>query len=180
MNENEFDSEEELNPRTAQEVAARIVALRAVVRSAHGGEINEWIQTHSIRNLLSIEEMAFLDSTERDERTSLNMSWRAECFASLFWALGELEAMPPLSAPLSDESIPKRLFDELISSPKSFIASAKLRPESELIEMENSLYEQHWRVNDARLRGGPMPPRSQFECSCRKTLRDELDCGLWR
>ncbi len=158
MDENEFESKEELTPRTASEVATRIVALRAVVRFANGGDIGEWIQSHSVRDFLSLEEKAFVDTSERDERTSLNMSWRAEYFASLFWALGLIDTMPPLSVPLSEESLPRHLFDELISSPKSFIGSAQLRPEHEILEMENLLYEQHWRVNDARFRGVQMPP----------------------
>lgn len=46
---------------------------------------------------------------------------------------------------------------DIINNPDEFKNRIQLRPDSELNDMENELYDQHWRVRDAQLFGKEMP-----------------------
>ncbi len=149
--------DDEIVPRTAEEAAERLLAILAVVGRAHQPEdARKWWESHGIENYLSPCETSFVNNPSPTDSEMAAFSWRAEGAVSIVWALGGLSAMPP----------PNRQFDlfqvemvrDAMSSPSKFLATAQLRPEQEIEELESDIYHQHWRVRDAQLFQKEMPP----------------------
>lgn len=154
--------ENEFVPQSPQDVAKRVLALLAVVDKAHNenaDELNHWVSVHQIHKYFSPVELAFFNTEVPSEQEIQNQSWRAEALVPLFWALGQLDELPPLNVQISWDDIKE--FDSVIDDPDAFILNAELRSNDILQEAEQHLYHQHWRVRDAELFGKPMPPDLQ-------------------
>jgi hypothetical protein len=63
--------------------------------------------------------------------------------------------MPPLNESFNLSSVGE--IRGIHENPQSFLKSITRRPLNELVEMEDKLYKQHWRVRDAQLFGKKMP-----------------------
>lgn len=144
--------------RTAQAVAKRILALIAVVDKAHdptSPQLESWVSQHGISDYFSSGESAFIGVCSPSQESKERFSWHAECLAPLFWALNQLQEMPPLNVQIEWHSIAS--LREILKDPNAFVAQAILRSASEIDAAEADLYHQHWRVRDAQLFGKPMP-----------------------
>jgi hypothetical protein len=160
----EFEGEDEepvelnLQPRTAPEVARRVIALILVSDRAFDMDSppsSDWADVLGIPLLLSDQELAFfLDSTPTVQ-SIVDFTWRCEALVPLAWALGMIDEMPPLNQQVAWSEI--GCMDVVFEDPKAFIATARLRPHDELKEMEGHLFHQHWRARDAQWRQVPAP-----------------------
>ncbi len=142
-----------------QAVAERLLALFAVSSKAvnPSTDLTAWVERNDVGQHFSEAERAFFYSSQAAERQALvNFSWRSEALVALVWALGGLQEMPSLSEQAKLSELP--LVREAYSNPEAFIRQATLRAEEQLVEMEDHLYQQHWRVRDAQLFGKQMPP----------------------
>lgn len=157
MSEFEED-DDQLIVRESSEVARRILALIAVIGKAHQGtnsKFIEWFQKNEIEQYLSTDEKEFLKTTEPSQKDIINFSWRAEALTSLLWAINLIPEMPALNQQFNVYSVNELL--EIIKNPIELFSKIKLKTDEELIEMENELYHQHWRVRDAQLFNKKMP-----------------------
>lgn len=158
--ESDYEDEEldELEIRSAKEVAERLLSLIAMVSRVHEEDqekLGSWINKHQIENYFSDEEKRFFYAKEPEQNDLVNFSWRAEAAVSLFWALNIINEMPPLNEQCGIFEIEG--IGNIINNPYSFIQSAQLRSDDELKEKESDLYHQHWRVRDAQLFQKEMP-----------------------
>ena len=158
----------ELEFRTAEEVAQRLLALIAVVWRANSNEELAqqgiaWAAKHSIDTFLSPLEQRFVFDAQRPDQSDIvNFGWRAEAMIPLIWALGGIPLLPPSHERADIWRIP--LVQQARQSPADFIARARLRPENEVGVEEDRLYNEHWHVVDAQLHRRPVP--------------DSLDAGI--
>jgi hypothetical protein len=142
------EDQQELTPRTPQEVAQRVLALLAVIGKVHHPDnVMSWIDANRIRDYLSPKELRFVDDPLPSKEDLGSFSWRAEALVSLIWALKGLDEMPNLYEEF-------RVFEnEMVltaaQNPDLFISKASLRDKDEISSMEEFLYHQHWRVRDA-------------------------------
>lgn len=144
--------------RTPQDVGMRILALMAVIGKVHQGNDERfwnWIGNNSIKSYLSDNEKHFIETDSPTHQQLVDFSWRAEALVSLLWSIGILETMPTPSEQFSVYSIGE--LNAVTQNPKAFLDNIKLRPDSELEEMEDKFFHAHWQVRDAQLFGKKMP-----------------------
>jgi hypothetical protein len=142
----------ELTPRSAGEVAQRVLALLVAIGKVHDPERSlEWMRRHSIQRFLSPAEEAFVEEKAPPEDARVAFSWRAEAMVSLLWALNALPKMPPLHEQF--EIFAVEMVRTALNTPDVFVSTARLRESQEISDMEAFLYHQHWRVRDAELVG---------------------------
>lgn len=147
-----------LQPRTAEEVSRRVIALVLVSIRAFNIDSppsTEWAEELGILSLLSEAEASFFGDPEPAQQTIVNFTWRSEALVPLMWALGAIVEMPPLNQQVSWGDL--GCMDPLFEDPQAFITSARLRPTEDLDALEEDLFHQHWRVRDARLRQVSIP-----------------------
>jgi hypothetical protein len=146
--------------REASEIATRALALFAVVGTALGApkaETVEWLRAESLWDALSPAEASFFTDEPPSERQWVNASWRSEALLMLLWSLGAIDRLPGLN----EQCIPGEF--QAILPPfadvelRDFIATARRRPDAELLAMAESLLDSHWEARDARFNGRPMP-----------------------
>ena len=157
----EDEEEEQRVPRTAEQVAQRLLALVAVVWRANASEeiAQEgiaWAKAQGITAFLSPAEHSFIFHEQRPPQADVvNLGWRAEAMVPMIWALGGLAAMPPSNERSTSWSNP--MLRQAMKSPADFIAGATLRPAVEVEAEESRLHDEHWHVRDAQLRRQPVP-----------------------
>jgi hypothetical protein len=148
--------------RSASSVARRCVVLYGVLAAGHGvlrDQIAAWLRSEGLWDVVSPDESAFLLSESPTHQQQVNATWRAEALFPLLWSLG---LIPDLPSPqqLCDVPLIQRVLPPLFEPVGEFIASARLRSDSEVYAASEEIYQIHWRVRDARLRGQPTSPGS--------------------
>ena len=94
MNDDDLD---DLQPRSAGEIAERVLGLIAVIGKVQFPSQNaKWMAAHDIARYLSQAEREFIDTPSPAQRDMVNFSWRSEALVSLLWSLHGLERMPEL------------------------------------------------------------------------------------
>ncbi|MGJ7544114.1 DUF4272 domain-containing protein [Variovorax sp. LT1R16] len=158
----------ELEFRTAEQVAQRLLALIVVVWRANSSEELAqqgiaWAKEHGIDAFLSPLEQRFVFHAQRPAQPDIvNFGWRAEAMMPLVWALGGIPALPPSHQRADIWRIP--LVQQARHSPADLVARARLRPDNEVGDEESRLLSEHWHVVDAQLRG--------------QAVRADLDAGV--
>lgn len=158
--EDDEREDEEDTPRTAEQVAQRLLALAAVVWRANESEdIAQkgiaWARAHGIDAFFSDVEKAFVVDSRPPQHDIIQLGWRAEAMLPMIWALGGIDALPPSHERADIWKLP--LVRQALHSPADFIASASLRPNDDVSDEELRLIDQHWHVRDAQLRRQPVP-----------------------
>ena len=146
--------------RTADEVARRCIVLYAVVAAGHDeprDDLFAWLQREQLWDAVSPAESAFLLADSPTERQCIHATWRAEALFPLLWSLGLISELPSPQQ-LCDVQLLRSVLPPLLSSVGDFIASAHLRDEAALHAANEEIYQIHWRVRDAQLRGEPPQP----------------------
>jgi hypothetical protein len=145
--------------RSADEVARRSLVLYAVVAAGHGEPRNElmsWLKAENLWEAASPTEVEFLQSATPTQQQLVNGTWRAEALAPLLWSLGLIpELLPPTG--LCDVQGLRRVLPPLMGSAAQWLTTARLRPDGEVLDANENIYQTHWKVRDARLNGRPVP-----------------------
>lgn len=146
--------------RSADEVARRCIVLYAVLAAGHDvprDEIVAWLRREQLWDAVSPGESQFLLSESPTPQQRINATWRAEALFPLLWALG-LIARLPCPRQLCDLQLIQGVLPPLFEPVAEFISSARLRSDSEIQAANEEIYQIHWRVRDAQLRGQATPP----------------------
>lgn len=159
-----MDSEElsdlEDNIRTSIEVSSKALVLlylqEVVFDKLTANEVKNRLKELSLYKFVSPKERRFLNAKKPSEKQKINLSWRIEAIEAMFWALGLIEDLTSSSS-LCDVKGIKSIFISLNDASDKKILSAELRPENEIIDQREQIYEQHWQVRDARIHGRKIP-----------------------
>jgi hypothetical protein len=152
--------------RSPLEAARRGLTLFSVVGLALGAdrpEIIAWLKEHDLWKDLAPSEVGFIDTPVPSRQQLINASWLSERLVVVLWALGATEELPP-----PGEQCDTAVFQEILPpfasiSVADFIASARLRPPSDLIAMADEVMALHWEARDARIKGRPTKPHVDLE-----------------
>ena len=149
---------------TSRQVAERLFVLISVSEAAHEqppNSVREWLKEHRLEGALSKRERAFVYSDNPSQQQMAAASWRLECCPVLMWALGRLPQLPSASKDSSWQELGIDL--EFLDNPESVIASAKVRDEKSLRELQDEIESQHWgiRAGPAGRRLFPDPRREE-------------------
>lgn len=143
-----IETEAESLRRTTVEVAERGMTLSVV--AFKGETLNNDFATHllnqfKVMDALSPKERAFIEDVEPSQQDRVQFTWRYECYSVMLWALGflkELDCPSSICDVRSDTAILSELGRD------GFVAAAKLRPQSELLDAADLIYRYHWAVVD--------------------------------
>lgn len=152
------ENNEVVQLRSPKDVAQRCLALLAIIQHSDKpkDKFISWVKENNIASYFSHEEKLFFETPKPTQKQLMKFSWRVEALVPLLWALGHIEKLPPLNVQASNLGSFAGV-KLAIDNPKQFIASAKLRKDTDIREAEEDLYNQHWRVRDAQLNNKAMP-----------------------
>ncbi len=145
-----IENEADLSPRTAADVARRIMVLSQVIGIGLGGNpsaLREGLTKFGLWPYASAGEKDLLNRDEHTDQERIDATWLAEGIQSLGWCLG-LAGLPHLDYCEADLS---RKFPGPSEDPSDFIASAKLRPFDEIYREADLHYRLHWAARSSRL-----------------------------
>jgi len=149
------EDEHQTTVRNAREVAERCiaVALCAVKGESRGEDaafIDKLVKNHGAQRYFSKREADFIEDASPNEQDLLDFCWQYECVHVFLWALGHLSELKPANT-VCDVAADVRLIRD--AGPRAFVAEAKLRPQSEILDMADLYYRLHWAAIELRLRG---------------------------
>ena len=146
--------------RNLHEVSVRALALATVAVKAEGDGfedpdtvgsfISQLVKDFELGSAFTPLEQAFLDSSKPTEHSRVQFTWRYECYWTLLWALGFVPEMGEPSS-MCDPATAMRIMRE--HGRRSFLETASLRAQSEILDEADLIYRYHWAVVNARLRG---------------------------
>lgn len=164
------DAMDELQPPSAERVAARTLVLLCVVaranieRDAH----EEWAPRAVEMALDVLSDNALWDEVEPaeralleaplgrlDERALINGTWRAEGLGVLAWGLQKFD-LPPIDEPVDVTALTEALGMADAEGAASLLALPQLRPHDDLRRLSEQLFTAHWRLREFDLTGGPL------------------------
>jgi hypothetical protein len=152
-----IESETEVAPRSKEEVAMRAAATLVVALKGEGlGQVHvdDIVRDYRLAGWLTPEEKRFIDNPATTEGERNTHVWRYEAANVLLWALGYVAT---LDAPRTGCD-PSKLAVLLKENPREqFIAKARLRPMSEILDQADLIYRYRWALDDARIKQQPAP-----------------------
>jgi len=144
--------------REARDVARRALVLSAVTLRADGGSREKAVEVLEQRKLwdyVSPEERAFLEADEVDIEQAQKLLWRLEALWVLVWALGEIDELDWPSQMCDVQALVTLLM--IFEDNDDFIANAKLRDTSEILDATHLTMLTHWAIRDAWIQHRPIP-----------------------
>lgn len=147
----QIESLDEVNPRSAQDIAGRLSALAYVIGlgfDAKGNDLLEQLNKFHLMSYVSSYESELLSQDIIRDKDKINMSWLTECAQALAWCIGlvDLDHFKHCDDDLAHK-IPFK------TDPQEFIQKAKLRPLAEIQEQSDLLYRMHWYARNCGLTG---------------------------
>ena len=151
-----MDDEASLDtPRTADQIARRVIALHCTIAAAHGvsrDDITDWLKEEQLRDELSQRELNFIANDENPRKEVIWMTWMVEAQVALLWSIGKMDALPEATGKC-DTGLVIAAMPGLFESTSPFIESAVLRSRDEILREEASIYNIHCSVDQARRQG---------------------------
>jgi Domain of unknown function (DUF4272) len=143
--------------RTTKEVAERAVAICFSALKAEGATqdtIEGLIQRYKAKKFFTPAEWEFVDNNAQTNDERNKYLWRYEDLWILMWALGYVDEMDRPDRTCDVRKTVSYLSNRTL---EKFIADAKLRPISELLDEADLIYRYNGAVEDAKRRGKPAP-----------------------
>ena len=149
------EDEETAQIRSLEEVAWRAMALNIVAVKGEGLEQDrtlEIVEEYKLEHAFTPKEREFIFNDEPSEHDRIQFAWRYEGYWVLLWALNYIEE---LSRPDQICDVPRAVRIMVDRTAGQFIAEAKLRSASDILDAVDLIYRYDWACVDARLNGRP-------------------------
>lgn len=159
--EDDDDEDEEIEDefRTSLVCAQRCVILYGILSAGHGEDRNKiisWLKDENLREHVSKQEIEYLESKTPTEQQVVNATWRVEALHLLLWTLKKVDSASNLNE-MCDVGAVQTLCGFYLGSTKDFIESCNLREEDEIYDLNELIYDSHWKVRDAQINGKKIP-----------------------
>jgi hypothetical protein len=149
-------SELEVELREPRDVATRVLALFVCAARAESLAANEPLPVEMMQQrmplafgAMSPRETAFMAASEPAKQDVIDHVWRYEALLPLAWSVGLVESLPFPTAICDVASLAKTLF---ALDGEAFVASARLRPIGEILDVLDQTFRLHWVVTNARVK----------------------------
>jgi len=152
-----IETEKEAKHRSKGEVAYRALALLVVAVKGEGLEqtiVDKIIEEYGLNSYFTPKENAFIQNSTPSQHDRVQFSWRYEAAWALLWALSYVEE---LEKPFAICDVSRAVTFMKERNIKLFLADAKLRPMSEILDQTDRIYRYHWAIVDARIKGAKAP-----------------------
>jgi Domain of unknown function (DUF4272) len=153
------ETEKDAKRRTTDEVAYRALALLVVAVKGEGLDqptVEKLVKDYGLESHLTPKERAFVRAKAPSQHERVQFAWRYEAAWTLLWALGYVDK---LEKPVAICDVPKAVKFMQQRKTQTFIAEAKLRPMTEILDQVDRIYRYHWAVVDARVNGRQAPAK---------------------
>ena len=147
------EEESTIQPRSAEEVAERAIALAIVAVKGEANDqqlVEELIARYSAKPLFTPAEVAFITNRSPTRQELTDFTWQYECLHVLLWSLGHIEKLQPpnqICDVPADISIIRDLGRQKLGS------TARPRSLSEILDQADYYYRLHWGVIELRIYG---------------------------
>mgnify|MGYP000939998843 CR=1 FL=1 len=145
------ESENEVILPSTEQVAMRAAATIVVALKGQDTpqtEIDELVSKYELADWFSPDEAKFIADSNPTERERQIQAWRFEAANALLWSLGYVARM---DGPRSEVDPGKIAAIVLRRTRAQFIADAKLRSKSEILDQVDLIYRYRWALVDASL-----------------------------
>lgn len=152
----ELEAPADLSPRSAAEVARRVMILSHVAGLGFGAPTDVLagaLEDFDLWDHLSESELDLFESEQLTEEEKAAALWQPECIQSFAWCLG-VAGLDSLRE--CDDDLVSH-FPAPFQDPSDFIATAKLRPFEEIYREADFHYRLHWAARNAALKGEAFP-----------------------
>jgi len=143
--------------RTVEEVAQRAIAVCFTALKAEGASqdtLEGLVKRYKAKKFFTAPEWEFVDNNAQTNEDRNRYLWRYEDLTVLMWALGYIEE---LDRPDRTCDLRKSISYLSNRTLEQFIAEAKLRDISEILDVADLTYRYNGAIEDARRRGKPAP-----------------------
>lgn len=151
------ETEEEIKCRSINEIAYRALALLVVAVKGEGAEqseIEKVIKEYNLESYFTPKEQDFIKNSSPAKHDSIQFTWRYEAAWVLLWSLGYVGE---LERPVAVCDVSKAVTFMMDRTLEQFIADAKLRPLSEILDQLDIIYRYDWAIVDARINNQEPP-----------------------
>jgi len=152
-----IEDEQDITVREVEEAAIRAMALCLVAGLAMDLQrdvFNHVIRDYQLQSAFSTQEMQFIGTKPPTEEQNIEFSWRIEAYATLAWALGYLDELPPANTPIDVAFVSEIM---RVRPRETFIAEAKLRSATEILDVLDLHYRYAWAVRELHLQQKHLP-----------------------
>jgi hypothetical protein len=152
-----IETEAETKHRSRDEIAYRALALLVIAGKGVGLEqprVEKITKDYNLASHFTPKESAFIKNPNPSEDDRLQFIWRYEAAWVLLWDLGYVEK---LESPDSVCNVPQAVTFMRNRTTEQFLADAKLRPLSEILDQADIIYRYDWAAVDARIHGKKLP-----------------------
>ena len=147
-------------PRSAREIATRVVILQAVVAVAYEVDaepVVEWLREQGVWDQVSPREQAFLLGSEPTDEQRNRLRWHQEAEWALLWAISHVESLGLPTQGCDTRRLVDEIVPQLGSEINAFLDSATLRSPGELLAEDDRTYNLWCYVTAAVRKGEPLP-----------------------
>jgi hypothetical protein len=147
-------------PRSAREIATRVVILQGVIAVAYEVDaepVIEWLREQGVWDQVSPREQAFLLGSEVTDEQRNRLRWHQEAEWALLWAIGHVESLGLPTQGCDTQRLVDEIVPPLGSEINAFLDSATLRPPGELLAEDDRTYDLWCYATSAVRKGEPLP-----------------------
>lgn len=147
-------------PRSAREIATRVVILQGVIAVAYEVDaepVIEWLREQGVWDQVSPREQAFLLGSEVTDEQRNRLRWHQEAEWALLWAIGQVESLGLPTQGCDTQRLVDEIVPPLGSEINAFLDSATLRPPGELLAEDDRTYDLWCYATSAVRKGEPLP-----------------------
>ncbi|WP_139139257.1 DUF4272 domain-containing protein [Sphingobium phenoxybenzoativorans] len=152
-----IEAENDLLLPSTEQVAMRAAATLVVALKAHGmpqEKVDKLVREYRLTNQLSPNEMQFIRNLNATDNEREIQVWRYEVANALMWSLGFVDHLDGPRELVDPKKIASIIVD---SNYEQFLAKARLRSKSEILDQADLIYRYRWALVDARLKGLEAP-----------------------
>ena len=143
--------------RTKEEIAHRAIALCIVSVKGEGLEqttVQDLVKRYNAQDYFTPAEKKFIENPAPTQKDRVQFSWQYEDYWVMLWALGYIDT---LDYPTNACDVAKAVKFLHGKTTEEFIANAKLRELSEIIDEADMIYRYDWAVVNARVKKQDSP-----------------------
>ena len=147
-------------PRSAREIATRVVILQGVIAVAYEVDaepVIEWLREQGVWDQVSPREQAFLLGSEVTDEQRNRLRWHQEAEWALLWAIGHVESLGHPTQGCDTQRLVDEIVPPLGSEINAFLDSATLLPPGELLAEDDRTYDLWCYATSAVRKGEPLP-----------------------
>lgn len=154
------ESEHDVNLRSAQQIARRILILAYLNCVAYDPDLQQEVMMFLIREKLwdeaSANEKTLFNMPKLGDDQVAEIQWRAESIWAMLWAIDKVDS---LELPVKEADLQAifTLLPGFFEDTSDFIRTARIRDRAEILDETDFIFRLQWAIREADNRGEVVP-----------------------